>query len=77
VSTDDIILAGFLEQDPNLKMVGGQFTQEPYGLGMAKTSMGFQEFVNSEVRKMKTDGRWKQIYTKWLGKVGPAPEPPK
>jgi ABC-type amino acid transport substrate-binding protein len=77
VSTDDIILAGFLDQDPNLKMVGGQFTQEPYGLGMAKANAGFTEFVNNELRKMKTDGRWKAIYTKWLGKIGPAPEPPK
>jgi ABC-type amino acid transport substrate-binding protein len=77
VSTDDIILAGFLDQDPNLKMVGGQFTTEPYGLGIAKSSTGFQEFVNAELRKMKTDGRWKEIYTKWLGKIGPAPEPPR
>ena len=77
VSTDDIILAGFLDQDPNLKMVGGQFTTEPYGLGIAKTSTGFQEFVNAELRKMKQDGRWKEIYTKWLGKIGPAPEPPR
>ncbi|MGI8424829.1 MAG: glutamate ABC transporter substrate-binding protein [Chloroflexota bacterium] len=77
VSTDDIILAGFLDQDPSLKMVGGQFTTEPYGLGIAKTSTGFQEFVNAELRKMKQDGRWKAIYTKWLGKIGPAPEPPK
>jgi ABC-type amino acid transport substrate-binding protein len=77
VSTDDIILAGFLDQDPNLKMVGGKFTEEPYGLGIAKTSTGFQEFVNNELRKMKTDGRWKAIYNKWLGKIGPAPEPPK
>jgi ABC-type amino acid transport substrate-binding protein len=77
VSTDDIILAGFLEQDPGLKMAGGQFTTEPYGLGIAKTSTGFQEFVNTELRKMKTDGRWKEIYTKWLGKIGPAPEPPR
>ena len=28
------------------------------------------------LRKMKQDGRWKEIYTKWLGKIGPAPEPP-
>lgn len=77
VSTDDIILAGYLETDPSLKMVGGQFTQEPYGLGIAKASTGFQEFVNNELRKMKADGRWKAIYTKWLGKIGPAPEPPK
>ncbi|CAA9266129.1 MAG: ABC transporter, substrate-binding protein (cluster 3, basic aa/glutamine/opines) [uncultured Chloroflexi bacterium] len=77
LSTDDIILAGYLDTDPTLKMVGGQFTQEPYGLGIAKASTGFQEFVNNELRKMKTDGRWKAIYTKWLGMTGPTPEPPK
>jgi polar amino acid transport system substrate-binding protein len=77
VSTDDVILAGFADQDPDLKLVGDRFTDEPYGLGMAKSSTGFLEFVNNEVRKMKQDGRWKAIYTKHLGKLGPAPEPPK
>jgi len=77
VSTDDIILAGFAAQDNGLKLVGGQFTQEPYGLGINKTSTGFTEFVNGVVRAMKTDGRWKAIYNKWLGSIGPAPEPPK
>ena len=36
VSTDDIILAGFASTDKDLKLVGGQFTQEPYGIGMKK-----------------------------------------
>jgi ABC-type amino acid transport substrate-binding protein len=77
VTTDDIILAGFVAQDPTLKMVGGTFTQEPYGLGIAKSSTGLLEFTNGLLRTMKTNGRWKSIYTQWLGSVGPAPEPPK
>jgi ABC-type amino acid transport substrate-binding protein len=77
VSTDDIILAGFAAQDPSLKLVGGQFTQEPYGLGINKASTGFLEFVNGVVRTMKANGRWKAIYTQWLGSIGPAPDPPK
>ena len=77
VSTDDIILAGFVAQDPSLKMVGGQFTTEPYGLGINKSSTGFLEFVNSTLRTMKTNGRWKAIYSQWLSSIGPAPEPPK
>jgi ABC-type amino acid transport substrate-binding protein len=77
ISTDDVILSGLAEQDPNTKLVGEKFTEEPYGIGIAKTSTGFLEFVNGEVRKMKQDGRWKQIYQKWLGKYGPTPEPPK
>jgi ABC-type amino acid transport substrate-binding protein len=77
VSTDDIILAGFAAQDPGLKLVGGQFTQEPYGLGVNKASAGFLEFVNGVLKTMKANGRWKAIYTQWLGSIGPAPEPPK
>jgi len=77
VSTDDIILAGFAAQDPSLKLVGGQFTQEPYGLGINKSSTGFLEFVNGVVRTIKADGTWKKIYSQWLGAIGPTPEPPK
>jgi ABC-type amino acid transport substrate-binding protein len=76
VTTDDIILAGFAAQDPSLRLVGGQFTQEPYGLGVNKGSAGFLEFVNGVLQAMKTSGRWKAIYTQWLGSIGPAPAPP-
>lgn len=77
VSTDDVILAGFADQDPGLKLVGGKFTDEPYGLGIAKTSTGLTEFTNGVLRTMKTNGRWKAIYQQWLGKFGPVPDPPK
>src|SRR5439155_16063260 len=36
VSTDDIQLSGFALTDKHLKLVGGQFTAEPYGTGMKK-----------------------------------------
>lgn len=77
VSTDDIILAGFAAQDSSLKIVGGQFTTEPYGLGINKSSTGFLELVNGVLRTLKTNGRWKAIYSQWLGAIGPTPEPPK
>jgi putative glutamine transport system substrate-binding protein len=77
VSTDDVILAGFADQNPDLKLAGDKFTDEPYGLGIAKSSAGFLEFTNGVLRQMKTNGRWKAIYQQWLGKFGPVPDPPK
>lgn len=77
ISTDDNILFGLTEVDPNTKVVGGNFTDEPYGLGIAKTSAGFLEFTNNVLRTIKQNGRWKAIYQQWLGKFGPVPEPPK
>ena len=35
ISTDDTILAGMAAQDPNVKIVGEPFADEPYGIGVA------------------------------------------
>jgi len=66
---DDTVLAGLAAQDPNTEVVGDKFTDEPYGLGMGKDKIDFVKFVNSVIEEMRTDGRWKDIYAKWL--VGP------
>lgn len=69
VSTDDIILAGFAGQDDKLKLVGGQFTQEPYGIGIKKGKTDMVQFVDALLAKMFDDGTWDKIYDKYLGKV--------
>ena len=63
---DDTVLAGLAAQDPNTEVVGDKFTDEPYGLGMGKANVDFVQFVNSVIEGMRTDGRWKDIYSKWL-----------
>jgi polar amino acid transport system substrate-binding protein len=63
---DDTVLAGLAAQDPNTAVVGETFTDEPYGLGMAKDKVDFVRFVNGVIEEMRTDGRWKDIYSKWL-----------
>jgi putative glutamine transport system substrate-binding protein len=79
VTTDDIILMGFASQDKNLKLVGGQFTQEPYGIGIKKGNPDMVELVNNVLKELKTSGRWAAIFKKEIGdKAGvPVPEPPK
>jgi putative glutamine transport system substrate-binding protein len=78
VSTDDNILLGFASQDKNLKLVGGQFTFEPYGMGIKKGNPEFQQLVNDVLKSMKTSGKWKELFKKEIGdKTGVAtPEPP-
>jgi polar amino acid transport system substrate-binding protein len=63
---DDTVLAGLAVQDPNTEVVGQPFTDEPYGLGMAKDRIDFVRFVNGVIEQMRTDGRWTDIYSKWL-----------
>jgi polar amino acid transport system substrate-binding protein len=63
---DDTVLAGLAAQDPNTEVVGDKFTQEPYGLGMAKDKVDLVRFVNGVIEEMRTDGRWAAIYQTWL-----------
>lgn len=47
VTTDNVILAGFVsESDGEFKLVGEQFTEEPYGIGITKGDTAFCEFIN-------------------------------
>lgn len=78
MTTDDIILLGFkATQADKFDLVGGQFTKEPYGIGIRKGHSDLTKFVNDELAKMKKDGRWKTIYDKHLKPVsGQSIEPP-
>ncbi|MFT4220935.1 MAG: glutamate ABC transporter substrate-binding protein [Microbacterium sp.] len=69
VTTDEAILIGYAAQDPdNLKVVGEPFSEERYGVGIAKGDTAFVEFVNT----MFTDGGpiWQAIFEKNLGAAG-------
>jgi glutamate transport system substrate-binding protein len=47
VTTDNVILLGFVsESDGEYKLVGEQFTEEPYGIGITKGDVAFCEFIN-------------------------------
>jgi glutamate transport system substrate-binding protein len=69
VTTDEAILIGYAAQSPDeLKVVGDVFSEERYGVGIAKGDTAFQEFVNT----MFTDGGeiWTAIFEKNLGASG-------
>ena len=47
VTTDNVILLGFVsESDGEFKLVGEQFTEEPYGIGIPKGDVEFCQFIN-------------------------------
>lgn len=79
VTTDNVILAGFVESDPeNLKLVneGETFTEEPYGVGLAKGDDDFRTFLNDTLEAAYEDGSWAAAWEDTAGAVLPTPEPP-
>jgi polar amino acid transport system substrate-binding protein len=76
VSTDDSILAGLVEEDPYLHIVGPNMATQPYGVGMNLDNTGLVRFVNGTLERVRNDGTWNTLYRKWLSVLGPAPAPP-
>lgn len=78
VTTDDIILLGFVADDPdNLKLVGKPFTSEPYGIGLKKGDAALRTYVNDVLEASYDDGSWKEAFEATVGKAGiDAPTPP-
>ncbi|MDT0276523.1 glutamate ABC transporter substrate-binding protein [Blastococcus goldschmidtiae] len=47
VTTDNVILLGYVaDSDGEFKLVGEQFTEEPYGIGIEKGDVEFCQFIN-------------------------------
>ena len=67
VSTDDIILAGYAATDATIKLVGGQFTKEPYGIGIKKGDVKFCEFINKTLKD--NEAAYNKAWADTAGKV--------
>ncbi|MGV0834723.1 glutamate ABC transporter substrate-binding protein [Mycolicibacterium thermoresistibile] len=78
VTTDEVILAGYVAQSPEeLKVVGQPFSEERYGIGLEKGDTELQNNINAAIEKMQQDGAWRQAFEDNLGVAGIAtPTPP-
>ncbi len=76
VSTDDSILAGLVEEDPYLHIVGPNMASQPYGVGINLNNTALVRFVNGTLERIRRDGTWNTLYRKWLAVLGPAPAAP-
>ncbi|MFJ6266203.1 transporter substrate-binding domain-containing protein [Lysinibacillus xylanilyticus] len=68
LTTDDSILYGMASQDNNFELVGGKFTEEPYGIAMKKGSDDFVKAVNDALAELKSNGKYNEIHDKWIKK---------
>ena len=66
LTTDDSILYGMADQDSNYELVGGTFTEEPYGIAVKKGNKELVDAINSALKKMKDNGKYDEIHKKWI-----------
>ncbi len=70
VTTDNVILAGFVSQsDGAFKLVGEQFTEEPYGIGIEKGDVEFCEFINETLAAAAESGAYEEAWNTTAGMI--------
>ena len=68
LTTDDSILYGMADEDPNYELVGGTFTEEPYGIAVKKGNAALVDELNKALQSLKDSGKYDEIYKKWIKK---------
>ncbi|WP_052394462.1 glutamate ABC transporter substrate-binding protein [Kutzneria sp. 744] len=78
VTTDDLILAGYASQNPELlQVVGKTFTQERYGIGVRKGDTASVSKIDDAISKMISTGAWNSSLQHNFGGTGyKIPSPP-
>lgn len=66
VTTDNAILLGMASENKNYELVGGTFTNEPYGIAVDKDQKRFLTALNKALKEMHKDGTYDEIYDKWF-----------
>lgn len=68
VTTDDAILRGYAAQNENeMKIVGEQFSEEPYGVGIPKGDDALREAVNDALEESADNGLTREVFEYTLG----------
>ncbi|MEU7769459.1 glutamate ABC transporter substrate-binding protein [Nocardia sp. NPDC049190] len=78
VTTDNTILGGLRSLDEkSFDLVDVRFTEEPYGVGIAKGHADLVAFIDDVLRAAFADGTWAAAWNRTAGRIlGAAPPPP-
>ncbi len=76
MSTDDVILLGLAQDNPEFAITGNPFHTEPYGIGIPKDDDELRSFVNDALQSMITDGTWQRAFRETIGTTGALPPAP-
>ncbi len=66
LTTDNSILLGMASEDDSFELVGGTFTDEPYGIAVKKGEQEFLDTLNDALESLKSNGEFDKVYNNWF-----------
>ena len=75
LTTDNAILLGMIATNPDYRLAGENFTEEPYGVAINKGQENFHKKLEEALETIQGNGVYDEIYAKWFGELLPADAP--
>lgn len=75
-TTDGAILFGLVDEFGGFEVVGDEFSDEPYGVGLPEGATDVRLFINERICQVQESGEWAQAFEDTVGVVAETPEPP-
>ncbi|KRL00543.1 transporter substrate-binding domain-containing protein [Liquorilactobacillus capillatus] len=69
MTTDNGILFGIASENPSYHVVGGAFTNEPYGIAVDKQQTQLKNKIDQAIAEMRKDGTYEHLLQKWFGGI--------
>ncbi|NEU30552.1 transporter substrate-binding domain-containing protein [bacterium LRH843] len=66
LTTDNSILMGMASEDDSFELVGGIFTDEPYGIAVKKGEQEFLDVLNEGLKSLRENGEFDKVYDHWF-----------
>jgi glutamate transport system substrate-binding protein len=76
VTTDGAILYGLVDEFGGMEVVGEEFSDEPYGIGIPEGADDVRLYLNERICEIQENGEWATAYEETVGVVSDTPEPP-
>ena len=76
VTTDGAILYGLISDFEGFEVVGDEFSEEPYGIGIPEGATDVRLYLNERICEIQESGEWDAAYEATVGTVSETPDPP-
>jgi polar amino acid transport system substrate-binding protein len=67
VTSDDVLLAQFTHDNPDLEVVGEFMTRENYGMVVREDDSKWRDWINAEIQGAWKSGLYQTLYAKYFG----------
>jgi glutamate transport system substrate-binding protein len=75
-TTDGAILYGLVDEFGGFEVVGEEFSEEPYGIGIAEGADDIRLYLNERICQIQENGEWATAFEETVGVVAETPDPP-